>query len=77
MKHSTLPIEKQSRGIFQLVQEIQVQKADLQNEIKRTWHKYFEKQEYKILFLNLITLTTPTPAGIDYLIRYTLFSADR
>lgn len=45
MKTSTLHIEKPSKGLLQLVREIQAEKEARQKEIKANWNKYFPKEK--------------------------------
>jgi hypothetical protein len=43
MKMSTLHIEKPSKGLLQLVREMQADKDARQREIKSNWNRYFPK----------------------------------
>lgn len=45
MKTSTLHIEKPSKGLLELVREIQAEKEARQKEIRANWNKYFPKEK--------------------------------
>ncbi|MCZ8169476.1 MAG: hypothetical protein ACK5RV_00985 [Flavobacterium sp.] len=45
MKTSTINIEKPSRGLLELVREMQADKEARQKEIKANWNKYFPKKK--------------------------------
>ncbi|WP_170826896.1 hypothetical protein [Flavobacterium caeni] len=45
MKTSTLHIEQPSKGLLQLVREIQADKEARQKDMKANWNKYFPKKK--------------------------------